>query len=144
MKEYYIDEILADDLIQINKHAALVLVVGKYQIEKFDTSMETWQYIDDICGEVQNMLVPLFVQNETKCLRDNCFGAVGVYNGIRTGVVYNSNSKVLNGFHGRVYSMMNNTENAFYLDERKLDDEIIDVVCSFERRISSNCFVETL
>lgn len=133
MKEYFIDEILADDLIQLNKYVALVLVVGKYQMEKFDNDIETWQYIDDICGEVQNMLVPLFVQNETKCLRDNCFGAVGVYNGIRIGAVYNSNSKEINEFNGRVYSLMNNTENAFYLDEKKLDDEIIDIVCSFER-----------
>lgn len=133
LKEYFIDEILADDLIQLNKYVAWVLVVGKYQMEKFDNDIETWQYIDDICGEVQNMLVPLFVQNETKCLRDNCFGAVGVYNGIRIGAVYNSNSKEINEFNGRVYSLMNNTENAFYLDEKKLDDEIIDIVCSFER-----------
>ncbi len=41
LKEYFIDEILADDLIQLNKYVALVLVVGKYQMEKFDNDIET-------------------------------------------------------------------------------------------------------
>ena len=47
-----IDRIMIE---QIND-VAFVLFKGEYQMDQFDTTLDSWQYIDDICGEIQNQI----------------------------------------------------------------------------------------
>ena len=134
LEDYCIDKMLGDDLIRQNKDVAFVLFKGEYQMNQFDTTIDSWQYIDDICGEIQNMLVPLFIEKDALPTRNNCFGAVGVYNGIRGGFIYDSAYDEMVSICGRVYSLINSTESPFLLDDEKVDKEIIDIICSEKRK----------
>ena len=129
-----VETMLGDDLIRQNKDVAFVLFKGEYQMNQFDTTIDSWQYIDDICGEIQNMLVPLFIEKDALPTRNNCFGAVGVYNGIRGGFIYDSAYDEMVSICGRVYSLINSTESPFLLDDEKVDKEIIDIICSEKRK----------
>lgn len=133
LEEYYIDRMLVDNMIEQNNEVAFALLKGEYQMNQFDTTLDSWQYIDDICGEIQNMLVPLFVQEDTIKKRNNCFGAVGVYDGIRGGFIYDSAYDEIISVCGRVYSLINSTEMPFSFKDGNIDTEIVDIVCSGER-----------
>ncbi len=133
LEEYFVDRMLVDDMIEQNNDVVFVLLKGEYQMNQFDTTLDSWQYIDDICGEIQNMLVPLFVQKDAMKNRNNCFGAVGVHNRIRGGFIYDSAYDEIVPICGRVYSLINSTEMPFLLEERNIDTEIVDIVCSGER-----------
>lgn len=133
LEDYFIDRMLIDNLIEQNNRVTFVLIKGEYQMNQFDTTIESWQYIDDICGEIQNMLVPLFIQRNAIPQRNNCFGAVGVYNGIREGAIYDSVYDKIVLISGRVYSLFNSTESPFSLDDMNIDTEMIDIICSGER-----------
>lgn len=133
LEEYFIDRMLTDDMIEQNNEVAFVLLKGEYQMNQFDTTLDSWQYIDDICGEIQNMLVPLFIQRDAMKNRNNCFGAVGVYNGIRGGFIYDSAYDEIISICGRVYSLINSTEFPYILDDANIDTEIVDIICSGER-----------
>lgn len=133
LEDYFIDRMFIDNLVEQNNEVAFVLFKGEYQMNQFDTTIDSWQYIDDICGEIQNMLVPLFIQRDVMPKRNNCFGAVGVYNGIRGGVIYDSAYDEMVSISGRVYSMFNPTESPCLLDDSNVDIEIIDIICSGER-----------
>lgn len=102
-------------------------------MNQFDTTINSWQYIDDICGEIQNMLVPLFIQRDAIPNRNNCFGAVGVYNGTRSGFIYDSVYDEIISICGRVYELYNSTESPFLSDDANVDAEIIDIICSCKR-----------
>lgn len=133
LEEYFIDRMLTEDMIEQNNEVAFVLLKGEYQMNQFDTTLDSWQYIDDICGEIQNMLVPLFIQRDATKNRNNCFGAVGVYNGIRGGFIYDSAYDEIISICGRVYSLINSTEFPYILDDANIDTEIVDIICSGER-----------
>ncbi len=133
VEEYFIDRMLTDGMIEQNNEVAFVLLKGEYQMSQFDTTLDSWQYIDDICGEIQNMLVPLFIQRDAMKNRNNCFGAVGVYNGIRGGFIYDSAYDEIISICGRVYSLINSTEFPYILDDANIDTEIVDIICSRER-----------
>lgn len=99
-------------------------------MNQFNTSEETWQYIDDICDEIQNMLVSIFIQNSVTMIRDKCIGAVGIYNGIRGGTIFNSAEGKLIPISGRVYSLYNCTESPFVLDEKGINQCYSEILCS--------------
>lgn len=133
LEEYFIDRFITGNIIRQNNEMAFVLLRGKYQMSQFDTILDSWQYIDDICGEIQNILVPLFIQKEAIKNRNDCFGAVGVYNGIRGGLVYDSANDEIIPICGRIYSLINSTERPFVLEAENIDAQIVDIVCSGER-----------
>lgn len=133
LEEYFIDKMLFNDIIMQNNETAFVLLKGEYQMNQFDTTPDSWQYIDDICDEIQNMLVPLFIQRDAHKNRNDCFGVVGVYNKIRGGFVYNSNYNEITQICGRVYSLINSTERPFIFKSRDVDAQIVDIVCSGKR-----------
>lgn len=132
LEEYFIDRMFTDHMIEQNNDVAFVLFKGEYQMNQFDTSLDSWQYIDDICGQIQDMLVPLFIQRDATQARNNCFGAVGVYKGIRGGFVYDSAYNKIISICGRVYSLINSTESPYTYDSN-IDVEIADIICSGER-----------
>ena len=141
IEEYFIDRMLVDNLIRQNKDVTFVMLKGEYQMRQFDTTIDSWQYIDDICGEIQNMLVALFIQKDMMPKRNNCFGAVGVYNGIRGGFIYDSAYDEVVSICGRVYSLFNPTEFPFILNDINVDAEIVDIICSGKRNdeVASGC-----
>lgn len=141
LEEYFIDRILSDNMIRQNNEMAFVLLKGEYQMNQFDTTLDSWQYIDDICGEIQNMLVPLFVQKDAIKSRNDCLGAVGVYKGIRGGFIYDSAYDEIIEICGRVYSLINSTERPFILECGDIDTQIVDIVCSGERNdeVAAGC-----
>lgn len=134
LEDYFIDRLIVESLIDLNTDVALILLKGEYQMSQFDTTIESWQYIDDICGEIQNLLVPLFIQRDMVADRNSCFGIVGVHNGIRGGFIYDSAYDELVGICGRVYSLFNSTELPFSLGDAVVDTEIIDIICSGDRK----------
>lgn len=133
LDDFYISDILDDNLIEQNKEISFLLYKGLYQMDQFDTSEESWQYIDDICGEIQNMLVPLFVQNNVSAVRDKCIGAVGVYNGIRGGAIFDSAYGELKSICGRVYSLYNCTDLPFVLEEKNVNRCHAEILSSNKR-----------
>ena len=133
LEDYFIDRMFIDNLIGQNNQVTYVLFKGEYQMKQFDTTIDSWQYIDDICGEIQNMLVPLFIQRDVMPKRNNCFRTVGVYNGIRSGIIYDSAYDEIVSISGRVYSLLNSTEFPCLLEDTNIDTEIIDIICSGER-----------
>lgn len=133
LEDYFIDRMFIDNLIEQNNGVTFVLFKGEYQMKQFDTTIDSWQYIDDICGEIQNMLVPLFIQRDVMPKRNNCFGPVGIYNEIRSGIIYDSAYDEIVSISGRVYSLINSTESPYLLDDTNIDTEIIDIICSGER-----------
>ena len=141
LEEYFVDRMLVDDMIEQNNDVAFVLLKGEYQMNQFDTTLDSWQYIDDICGEIQNMIVPLFVQKDAMKNRNNCFGVVGVYDGIRGGFIYDSVYDEIISICGRVYSLINSTEMPFLLEGRNIDAEIVEIVCSGGRNdeVAAGC-----
>ena len=141
LEEYFIDRMLSDNMIRQNNEMAFVLLKGEYQMNQFDTILDSWQYIDDICGEIQNMLVSLFVQEDAIKSRNDCFGVVGVYNGIRGGFIYDSAYDEIIAICGRVYSLINSTEKPFILECGDIDTQIVDIVCSGERNdeVAAGC-----
>lgn len=141
LEEYFIDRILSDNMIRQNNEMAFVLLKGEYQMNQFDTTLDSWQYIDDICGEIQHMLVPLFIQEDAIKNRNDCFGAVGVYNGIRGGFIYDSAYDEIIPICGRIYSLINSTERPFILECGDIDTQIVDIVCSGERNdeVAARC-----
>lgn len=141
LDDFYISDILDDNLIEQNKEIVFLLYKGLYQMDQFDTSEESWQYIDDICGEIQNMLVPLFVQYNVTSTRDRCIGAVGVYNGIRGGAIFDSAYGELIAICGRVYSLYNCTESPFILDEKNINRCYTEILSSNKRNdeVSIGC-----
>lgn len=133
LEDYYINRLFNRDLIEQNIDTSFVLLKGEYQMNQFDTTLDTWQYIDDICGEIQDMLVPLFLQRNEIPKRNNCFGAVGVYKGIRGGFIYDSIFDKIVPICGRVYSLFNHTEHPLLFDYKILDNKLVDIICSNER-----------
>lgn len=89
--------------------------------------------IDDICGEFQNMLVVLYINSDVIPKRNNCFGVLEVYYGIRGGFFYKSDYDEIITICGRVYSLYNHTELPFSLEGVGIDQEIIDIICSGKR-----------
>ncbi len=133
IEEYYIDKILDDKLIEENNNVVFLLLKGEYQMNQFDTTLNSWQYIDDICAQIQDMLVPLFIQDEALLKRNNCLGIVGVHGGIRGGFVYDSAYNRLVTICGRVYSLINHTKSPLLLEKKNIDETIIDIICSDNR-----------
>lgn len=133
LEEYFIDKMLVDNLIEQNNNVTFVILNGEYQIKPVDISEESWQYIDDICDEIQNMLASLFIPRDMMLKRNNCFGAVGVLDGIRGGFIYDSANDITVSICGRVYSLFNLTELPFSLDEIDIDTEIVDIICTGKR-----------
>lgn len=127
-------KLLADKIIELNNEKPVLLKVGEYKKEQIDTSMDSWQYIDDICGDLQNMLSPLYVIQEYCVNRDCYIGAVGMKNGIRGGLIFDTAFSEVFSLCGRVYELFSNTENPFKVESGSIDEELVRIVCSENRK----------
>lgn len=110
-----------EDVLRLNEDMALVLYKGAYKLDNIDLSETAWQYLDDICAKIKNELVFLYLDYRMKEERDGLFGAVGIHNGIRVGMLYDNAFNKFYTLMGRVYSLYNNTETPYTYDAQRVE-----------------------
>ena len=126
-------EFLNAEVLDMNNKNAVVLLRGKCNYKQLKTPNDRWQYIDDICSAIEDMLVPLYVNQEIVINRDNFISAPGIIKGTRSGLIINYMYDDMTKLMGRVYSLYNNTKSPYVFDKNLVDQELIDIVCSGRR-----------
>lgn len=122
------------DIIRLNEHVTLILYKGVYRLNNINMSETAWQYLDDVCSKIKDELIFLYLNNCKIKGRDGLFGAVGIYNGTRIGILYDKAFDKFYPLLGRVYSIYNNTENSFIYDKGKVEQWIYKATLGNERK----------
>lgn len=97
---------------------AVILYRGTYKLNEFNASEVAVQYLDDICKKIQYSLSPFIINDFEIKNRDEYFSAIGVYDGYRRGILYDTVDDTFYPLLGRVYSLYNNTQNPYKLEEK--------------------------
>ncbi len=105
----------------INK-VSVILYKGTYKLDEFNASEIVVQYLDDICKKIQYSLSAFIINDFQVKNRDEYFSAIGIYEGFRRGILYDTFYDRFFPLLGRVYSFYNRTRNPYRLTE-KIDKE---------------------